>query len=111
MIKELTTYIGNNIAALTLGTNLYAEHLPTNAPDKCAMVMCSGGMADFATSCITGEDNNMVQGSFQVFTRATTPFQAKDLADDIFDLLHIESKRKQQTGLFRSLTEAEHKQQ
>ena len=46
MIKEITTYIANNVA-LTLETDLFAGFRPESAPDTCvAIIETTGGPVD-----------------------------------------------------------------
>lgn len=43
MIKEIATYVANNVSALTLESNLYAGFRPDDAADDCVAVLETGG--------------------------------------------------------------------
>ena len=48
MEQQVSEYISNNVAGLTLGTNLYAGFTPVDAPDDCVTVFNRvGARADY----------------------------------------------------------------
>jgi len=82
MIKAVTAYIENNIADLTINTNLFAGGIEVDKPDKCVIVLES----------VPGTENYAVPhfstDSFQFISRDTSYFGARDTAYEIHDLFY-----------------------
>lgn len=81
MIKEITTYVENNISSLTRDTNLFAGHIPSDAPKTHVGILESGGGA------VNPFLPDSVEKLVQVLVRAKTYFTARDLSYLIFDFL------------------------
>ncbi len=79
--KPLVAYVDTNLAALTLGTNLFAGDRPLDAPDACVALYERGGGTSF-------ESIGMLSIRIQVLTRGLTYFEARDLAFTVYNLLH-----------------------
>lgn len=87
MIKELTTYIDNNTALLTLGTDLFAGDIPTALEGKATVVeTLSPGIRNPTSGQI-----DMGQISFRVKTRGAVGdswFTTQATALVVFGILH-----------------------
>jgi hypothetical protein len=82
MIKEITTYIEDNVAGLTIDTNLFAGFRPADAPDDCTTVQETGpGKSNFYLP-------DFVEKTVQVVTRGKTYFTTRDAALAVYVFLH-----------------------
>ena len=79
MIQAFTRYIAAN-TALTIGTDLYAGHRPSNAPDACDVVL------DRIGPITTWNRASRFQLSLQVLSRASSYFAASERAQTIHEL-------------------------
>lgn len=87
MIKELTTYIDNNTALLTLGTNLFAGDIPTAYEGQATVVeTLSPGIRN-----PTPNQTDMGQTPFRIKTRGAVGdswMTTRTLALVVFTILH-----------------------
>lgn len=81
MIKEFTTYIGNN-TSFTLGTDLFAISVDSDDIDECVVI------AESSPGLVDGLLTDYRQIPLRAYARATTRFTARDNAYTVFNLLH-----------------------
>ena len=81
MIKEIATFIATK-AGLVIGTTLQVGHRTQDDPDRCSVVMESGGGA------IHVDLPDRVDKMVQIISRGLTYFNARDDAMDIYDALY-----------------------
>lgn len=83
MIKELATYIAQNVVSpvLTIDTNLFAGFRPADAPARCVAVLEPTGGAVNSYFPDAGEK------AVQILTRAVSYWDARSDAYAVFDLL------------------------
>jgi hypothetical protein len=85
MERAFAVWIGNNVPALTLGTNWFAGPDKSGEPDTAGFIMQSSpGAANFYSP-------DMQTVSVQIIFRARNYFVAKDLAQGVFDFLQGKS--------------------
>ena len=75
MIKALTQHIDDNVASLTVGTNLFANFRPDTV-DTCVLVQEAGGVDDFYSPGLSSV-------GFSVITRGTSTMGCRDLAREV----------------------------
>jgi len=84
MLKEITTYIANN-TDFVIGTDLFAGHRPSNAPEECIVILeNAGGATNFLLT-------DKVDKAVQILSRAKTYFTARDNIYTVYNLLHGKS--------------------
>jgi len=81
MLKEFANYIADQ-ASLVIGTSLYEGYWPTDSTDASSLVRETGGAEKPWSST---RDTR----SFQVLSRGTTYFGARDQAHVIYDSLKV----------------------
>jgi len=80
MIKEISSFISTK-AVLTIGANLHVGHRPLDAPDRCSVVLETGGGETFFSL------TDRIDKHIQILTRALTYFTARDDAWIIYKAL------------------------
>lgn len=81
MIKEITTYIKNNISGLVIGKNLFGGYSPSTIEVSHICLIETGGR--------TYPDlKDYVEKSLQVLSVARDYMQARDYANAVYSLLH-----------------------
>jgi len=84
MLKEICQYIEDNTSFI-IGTDLFAGHRPSNAPEECIVILeDAGGGTNFLLP-------DKVDKAVQVLSRAKTFFTARDNIYTIYELLHGKS--------------------
>lgn len=86
MIKEITTYIANNVSELTLETNLFGGFRPDNSPDRCIAVLENAGGS--VNSYFPDAGDKLIQ----ILSRAPSFWDARDDIYLVFDLLKSKSQ-------------------
>ncbi len=86
MLKEITQYLVNNTASLTVtlveGTNLFAGHYESDKAASFVIVEAIvPGIADY-------DLEDFWQKPIRIFVRNKSYFTGQDLAQSLFDLLH-----------------------
>lgn len=81
MIKEIAKYIDNQIAALTLGTTLFAGFMPADVDGDSVTVIETGGTPNFDLP-------DQQAKTVQVLSRAQDYWDARTNALSVFNLLH-----------------------
>ena len=81
MIKEIALFVATK-SGLALGTRLQCAHRTPASPDRCSVVLESGGGSTFAS--LPDRINKMIQ----VISRGKTYMNAHDDAWTIFNALH-----------------------
>lgn len=81
MIKEITTYLENNITGLTIGRNLFAGYVPANIETSHIVLIETGGKT-------YPEIKDYVEKSVQVISVSRDYTIASNYAQSVYDLLH-----------------------
>lgn len=81
MLKAICQFIENK-TSFVKGTTLQVGWRPSSAPDRCNLVAESGGGGTIF------DLPDRVDKMIQVLSRATTYFDARDDAQEIYDVLH-----------------------
>jgi hypothetical protein len=84
-VFEIGTFLGSNVAALTLGTNLFLGDLP-DQPDVCVAVFETGGVEPTMTFSGTGIPQ-MERPGVMVWVRHTSYSSGRTLAESCWQEL------------------------
>ena len=81
MIKEITTYLEEELAGYIIGENLFAGFVPSNITGNYVVLIESGGS--------TKPDlKDYIEKAIQVLAVALDYQTARNMAQDVYDLLH-----------------------
>lgn len=82
MLKAICKFIENQTSSFIIGDTLQVAWRPLDAPDQCTLIAESGGGGTIFD--LPDRADKMIQ----VLSRATTYFDARDDAQEIYDVLH-----------------------
>lgn len=82
MLKAICKFIENQTSSFTIGDTLQAAWRPIDAPNRCTLIAESGG------GSVIFDLPDRADKMIQALSRATTYFDARDDAYEIYDALH-----------------------
>jgi len=81
MLKEIVSYLKQELTGYTIGTNLFAGFVPSTITNDHLVVIETGGSTQPSIK-------DYVEKTIQVLSVASDYYTARDKAQDVYDLLH-----------------------